>query len=187
MICKNCGCEVKEGCICGNCGTAAEISFVTDEKTNSYVEEKSSRDPGKVLGIIGMALGIQSVAGMVTFFLCGCYPVYGWVFYGVILLHCLASAIVGLILSSNAIKSSTEAGFENKMANLGKKFSTIGLVAATILLTIIIAFFIIYFVIIIIAILINFVSTMFTMIFANIESAIASSYDYGYNYNYNYF
>jgi len=149
MKCKKCGLEGIDSAFCPNCGEkiesepivepfVAEPNFTpaTDDVINNGDTDKS--DPGKVLGIIGMALGIQSLATLVIFMCCCIYPVYGWIVYAFAALIGLASAIVGLILSTNAIKKSTDAGFENKMANLGKTFSIIGLVVAVSLITLIV-------------------------------------------------
>lgn len=102
MLCKKCGFEISEGDFCPNCGESN-----VSEVANTV---KETSDPGKAKGIVALIMGILSLVNM-----CSCGT-------GIIF------AIVGMILGSSGFKASEEAGYENKMAKIGKTLSIIGLI-----------------------------------------------------------
>ena len=130
-ICKNCGNEFEVGEFCPNCGTKYEAPV----EQNTFVEaapeqaaaEQAASDPGKVKGIIALVMGILSLINSCS---CGAGIVF---------------AIVGMILGSSAVSSSTAAGFENKMGKIGKTLSIVGIILGVLGLVFWIIYYIFYF------------------------------------------
>ncbi len=124
-ICKNCGNEFEVGEFCPNCGTKYEAPV----EQNTFVEAapvQAASDPGKVKGIIALVMGILSLVNSCS---CGAGIVF---------------AIVGMILGSSAVSSSTAAGFENKMGKIGKTLSIVGIILGVLGLVFWIIYYIFY-------------------------------------------
>lgn len=119
VYCKNCGAEVPTEDICPKCGTLVEGEV---EVVQEVVEQIPVKDPGKVLGIVSLILGIVSIVGNC----CTCIPVISWIVAFALPIF----AIVGLILGIVGMKKSKKAGFKNTFAIIGLIISIVGIIIA---------------------------------------------------------
>lgn len=136
MICKNCGNEVADGFLyCTTCGAQLDASEPQPAYEDTGIKEPAPQpmadtgklpdlntdnqpvnDPGKVMGIIGMILGIAAILLSLSVFCCA---------YASPLAS--AAGIAGVVLSIIAKKKSASAGIKNGMAGLGMILSIVGL------------------------------------------------------------
>ena len=115
MVCPFCQAELSVGDkVCPMCGAPvneAPVKKPEIDMSMDYEPIVETVDPGKKLGVAGMAMGIVSlVAGL--FSCCCCGGIYGIAIFFV-------TSIISLILSIVASKKSKEAGFVNKNATVG--------------------------------------------------------------------
>lgn len=116
MVCPFCQAEITaEDKVCPMCG--APVNEQAEEKpgvkTEAAVDYSTvpATDPGKTLGLVGMIMGIASLA-LGLFSCCCCGGIFGVAIFFV-------TSIVSLILSIIASKKSAEAGYTNKNAKIG--------------------------------------------------------------------
>jgi hypothetical protein len=129
MICKNCGTLVEEGVtFCTNCGTAMDATTEEMLPTEEVTTEAPVQDPGKVMGIVGMALGIASAVLALCTFCCNpCYSLTALsIFLG-------AAGVVPSILGMNKSKA---VGLKNTMALVGLITGIAGIAIAVVFLTV---------------------------------------------------
>ena len=144
MKCTFCGAELNDDVMfCTECGRAVEATPAVS--ANAAV--KADKDPGKVLGLIAMILGIVSAAMSLIFlpFVC-CYGL-GLMGYVV----SFALAVAAIILGAIGSKKSKAAGYKNVMATVGLILGIVfaGIVALVVALVVLLAvlaivFYIIY-------------------------------------------
>lgn len=127
MNCPHCGSEYVEGKFCNVCGadlevTAEETVLPTDdsviEQPTEVAETVSTENPGKVFGIISLALGIVSV---LLSTICSClFSCLGGI------LPCIL-AIAGLALGFVGLSKSKAAGHKNILALIGMILSGVSI------------------------------------------------------------
>lgn len=116
MICPICSAEIAENeKVCPICG--AEISAEADvEVAENALPEK---DPGKILNIVALALGIASlVLGAILSCACACL--------GGILPAILA--VAGIVLGAIGMSKSKKAGFNGNFGKIGLILSIVAIV-----------------------------------------------------------
>ena len=125
MKCTFCGAELNDDAVfCTECGRAVEIASEP---------AKPEKNPGKVLGIISMILGI--LAPVVYCASCSLASIVAVPF-----------ALVSFILALIGKKKSKAAGYKNGMAKVGLILSLLTIILAIIVALILIALFVIFYV-----------------------------------------
>ena len=119
MRCKFCGSELPEDTtICPDCGMNLVSESLSEQKIETIHDDDSGKDPGKVLGLIAMILGI--VAAGLALISCGCCCCTYTMLLGIITMGIsVIAGIVGFILGLIASSKSKAAGFKNTNATLG--------------------------------------------------------------------
>ena len=141
MVCPFCQAEITANDkVCPMCG--APVNEQAEEKPEVKAEavadcsNVSATDPGKTLGLVGMIMGIASLA-LGLFSCCCCGGILGVVIF-------LVTSVVSLILSVVAGKKSRAAGFANKNAKIGTIVSAISVGILLIMTVVMIVYIAIY-------------------------------------------
>ena len=140
MKCTFCGAELNDDVMfCTECGRAVEAAPA--EPTEAFV--KADKDPGKVLGIIAMILGIVAVVLPILCSPCCCCG-YGTIVFVAAELVAFICAVAGLILAVLASKKSKAAGYKNGLAKLGLILSIVSLIFVAIIVVLVIVLIVLY-------------------------------------------
>lgn len=110
MICKDCNSENENGLqFCTNCGANLEPETVTEAVAETE-ETVAATDPGKVLNLISLILGIVSLlSGSICSCLAACV---GGTPAALVAVGAIVTGVLGM-------KKSKEAGFNNKLGLIG--------------------------------------------------------------------
>ena len=129
MKCKFCSTEMpKESGVCPACGRMQQ---------ENPINVNDTKDPGKMMGIISLILGICSIIIQIA---CSCCS------YGFSCFIALIMSIVGVILGRSGLKSSKESGFgDNTVAKVGFIINIVSGVLAILTVIALIVFYILYF------------------------------------------
>ena len=125
MKCTICGAEIADNAtFCDKCGAIIDNSAKEQEAvTEETVAVEEVKNPGKVMGIISLVLGILSLAMN----LC-CVSGLGF---------SVISGIAGIILGFVSAKKSDKAGMEPvKLAKIGKLLSIIGTILGALIVVV---------------------------------------------------